>query len=110
MSVAHRQQMVLLKCFDKFTHVRFSGNAIDAELTRELFRDLGLRRALLQKFQDSGTCEIETEHLTVEDVEDNTAIMAVCGPDVICDSHDFKSFPQFAVHLDSTHIASCGVR
>ena len=101
--------MVLLKCFDKFTHVRFGGSPLDPKLTCKLFRDLWLRRALLQEFEDSRSDEVEAEHLAVEDVEDDTAILAVRGPYVLCDSHDFESFPQFAVRSDSTDIATCGV-
>jgi hypothetical protein len=100
---------VLLKRFDKFTHVRFGGSPLDPKLTRELFRDLGFRRALLQEFENSRSDEIEAEHLPVENVEDNTAILAVRGPDVFCDSHGFESFLKFAVRSDSTDIASSGV-
>ena len=101
--------MVLLKCFDKFTHVRFGGSPLDPKLACELFCDLWLRRALLQEFEDSRSDKVEAEHLAVEDVEDDTAILAVRGPYVFCDSHDFESFPQFAVRSDSTDIATCGV-
>jgi len=65
---------------------------------------------LLQELEDSGSDEIEAEHLPVEDVQDDGAILAVSGPDVFCNSHDFESFPQFAVHSDSTDIATPGVR
>ena len=102
--------MVLLKCFDKLAHVGFGRSAVDPEIARELFRDIGLRTTLLQEFENSRSDEIEAEHLPVEDVEDNTAILAVRGPDVFCNSHDFESFPQFAVHSDSTDIATPGVR
>jgi hypothetical protein len=105
----HRQQVVLLERFDKLTDVRFCPSAVDPKLTCELFRDLWLRRALLQEFEDSRSDEVEAEHLAVEDVEDDTAILAVRGPYVFCDSHDFESFPQFAVRSDSTDIATCGV-
>ena len=52
-SVAHREQMVLLERFDEFAHIRLGRSARNTELACELFRDFGLRRALLQEFQDS---------------------------------------------------------
>jgi hypothetical protein len=103
------QQMVFLERFNELTHIRFSRSPVDPELARKLFRDFGLGTALLQEFQNSRSYEIEAEHLPVEDVEDDSAILAVRGPYAFGNSHDRESCPWPAVPWDVSYLATAGV-
>jgi hypothetical protein len=77
--------MVFLERFDKLTNIRLCGSPLDLEFTHELFRDFGLSHALLRKLQNHRSCEIEAEHLPVENVEYGCTVGAVGRADVLRD-------------------------
>jgi hypothetical protein len=73
----HGQQPVFLKDFDEVSNIRIRYDALDSKLAGEMFRDLGRRQALFDEFKDSRPDIIETEHLSVKNVQDGSPVGAV---------------------------------
>jgi hypothetical protein len=110
---------VLLSAFEKvmffemgqeFLEIDFHHLSGYGELTTDFVRDLCFGAALLQKFEHSRADPVQSEHLTLTDIEDDSSVPVVRGTDAFGNSHDFESFPQFAACSDVSNIAILRLR
>jgi hypothetical protein len=95
---------------EEFLEIRFHRVSGHGELTTDFVRDLSFGEALLQKFEHSRADQVQSEHLPVTDIEDDSSVLAMCGPDIFWDSHDLESLPRSRVRSDSPDIATPGRR
>jgi hypothetical protein len=78
---------MFLEMGEKFLEVRCNDLATDAELPAHPFGNLSFRVALFQKFEHPRTYQVQPEHLPVEDVEYDGAILAMRGTQVFRQLH-----------------------
>ena len=58
-------------------YIVFSKMPADAELSDDLIDDFWLGRSVFEEFENSRSDEVEVEHLTLSDVEDDCTVRAV---------------------------------
>ena len=62
---------------EKFLKIRGDGLARDAEFAADGIGDLYVRTSLFQEFEHAGTDKVQPVHLSVKDVQDDSAICVV---------------------------------
>lgn len=73
---------MFLQVREEFPEVAFDGLAACAKFAADGLGDLRLGAALFQEFENSRTDKVETEHLSVEDIEDDGAVGVVGRADL----------------------------
>jgi hypothetical protein len=71
------EKMMFFEMREKFLEIRCDGFASDAKLVAQLVGNLYFRAALFQEFEHPRAYEIQPEHLSVEDVEDDGAVLVM---------------------------------
>ena len=67
-------------------YIVFSKMPADAELSNDFIDNLWLRGPFFEECENSRSDEIEVEHLTLPDIEDDCAVLAVCAAHCVGDS------------------------
>ncbi len=68
---------MLLQGFNELTHVGSSDSRVHFEFLADFVDDGGFGCPGLKKFEDPGPNEVEVEHLSLLDIQDNGAILTV---------------------------------
>jgi len=68
---------MLFQMREKFLDIGSNSFTRNSELIAQLVGYLSFRVALFQEFEDARAHKVRTEHLSVEDVEDDSAVLIV---------------------------------
>jgi hypothetical protein len=90
-------QTIFPQCLQEDVYIVFSKMPADAELSDDLIDDFWLGRSVFEEFENSRSDEVEVEHLTLSDVEDDCTVRAVGA------AHCVKN----SIHLDP-HLLDVG--
>ena len=71
------EKLMLFQMREKFVDIGSSSFARNTELVAQFVGYLCFRAALFQEFQNARAHKVRTEHLSVEDVEDDGAVLIV---------------------------------
>jgi hypothetical protein len=71
------KKLVFFEALEKFTNVTFHNVGTDAEFVADFLDDPVFRPAAFQHSKDLGSHDVESEHLAMMDVEDDSAIALV---------------------------------
>jgi hypothetical protein len=77
------EQVMSLQGFDELADVAFSDAPAHFEFLADFVDDGGFGCPGLKKFEDPGSDEVEIEHLSLPDIQDNRAILAVRAADAL---------------------------
>ena len=77
------EQVMLLQACDELAHVTFSDIPAHFELLADFVDDGGFGCPGLKKLEDPGPNEVEVEHLSLLDIQNNGAILTVCATDAL---------------------------
>jgi hypothetical protein len=77
------EQMMLLQALDELSHVALSDLPVHVEFLADFVDDGGFGCPGLKKFEDPGPDEVEVEHLSLLDIQDNGAILTVRAADAL---------------------------
>jgi hypothetical protein len=70
-------QTIFPQCLEERVYIVFSKMPADAKLSDDLVDDFWLGRPVFEEFENSRSDEVEVEHLTLSDVEDDGTVLAV---------------------------------
>ena len=71
------EEMMFFEMREKFPEIRCDGFLRRSELLAQLVDDLCFRASLFQKLEHARAHEVQPEHLSVQDVEDDGAVLVV---------------------------------
>jgi hypothetical protein len=71
------EKMMFFEMREKFLEIRCDGLTSDTEFLAQLAGNLYFRAALFQKLEHPGRYEIQPEHLSVQDVEDDGTVLVM---------------------------------
>jgi len=70
---------MLLQRLNEPAHIAFGDLSADFEPVADFIDDCRLRCSSFKKLEDARTDQVEGEHLSLPDIQDNGAIPAVCA-------------------------------
>jgi hypothetical protein len=77
------EQVMLLQGCDELAHVTFSDVPAYFEFLADFVDNGGFGCPDLKKFEDPGPDEVEVEHLSLLDIQDNRAVLTVRAADAL---------------------------
>jgi hypothetical protein len=80
-SPAFFDETIFVQGLEELLYIVLGTVPFNAELLNDRINDLCLRSPAFEKFQDSRADEVEVEHLSLPDIQDNGAILAVRAAD-----------------------------
>ena len=83
--------MALLQCFDELGNIRTHAFFVDSIVTANFVCDAALVITPLHQIKDSCSDNVETEHLTVLNIEQNSPVRCFRPPDCVGDSQHIRS-------------------
>ena len=96
--------MMLFKKREKFVQIGCNDLAGHAEVPAQLISNLRFRAAVFQKFEHAGPHEVQREHLSVKDIEDDSAVLVVRRADFTRKFHH-GNLPAGPFSVNATSVA-----